>query len=101
MCNELTGSEHVSKNDLLEGKEIPFSQLGEVVVLISYLKKQGILAKLRERIQFARRRFGRGSRDRFSRCADRAMRGDGERTLETFYESLQPFAVAFMAGAGQ
>lgn len=28
--NELTGSEHVSKNDLLEGKETPISQQGDL-----------------------------------------------------------------------
>jgi hypothetical protein len=35
------------------------SWFGEVVLLITHLKKQGVLAKFCERIQFARRRFGR------------------------------------------
>lgn len=29
------------------------------------------------------------------------MRGDGERTLETFYKHVQPFATAFMALFGR
>jgi hypothetical protein len=72
------------------------SWFGEVVMLVAYLKKQGVLAKLCERIQFARRRFG---------CYDvidflAVLFGyaiSGERTLEAFYERLQPVAVPFMA----
>jgi hypothetical protein len=32
---------------------------GEVVLLVTHLKKQGVLTKLGERVRFARRRFGR------------------------------------------
>jgi hypothetical protein len=32
---------------------------GEVVLLAAHLKKQGVLTKLGERVQFTRRRFGR------------------------------------------
>ena len=36
----------------------PPSWLGEVVVIAEYLRKHSILTKIREEIQFARRRFG-------------------------------------------
>ncbi len=32
---------------------------GEVVLLVTHLKKQGVLTNLSERVRFARRRFGR------------------------------------------
>ena len=35
------------------------SWFGEVVLLVTHLKKQGVLTKLCERVRFARRRFGR------------------------------------------
>ena len=35
------------------------SWFGEVVLLISYLRKLGVLAKMSEQVRFARRRFGR------------------------------------------
>jgi hypothetical protein len=37
----------------------PPSWFGEVVLLITHLKKQGVLTKLCERVRFARKRFGR------------------------------------------
>ena len=72
---------------------------GEVVLISSYLRKHGVLTKIKESVRFARRRFG---------CYDvidflAVLFGyaiSGERTLEAFYERLQPFAVPFMAGAG-
>jgi len=74
----------------------PPSWFGEVVLLIGYLRKHGVLSKISEQVRFARRRFGRGSRDRFSRGAF-GYTISGERTLEAFYERLQPFAIPFMA----
>lgn len=42
-----------------ESVPAPPSWLGEVVLLVTHLKKQGVLTKLCERVQFVRRRFGR------------------------------------------
>jgi len=69
---------------------------GEVVLLVTHLKKQGVLTKLCERVRFARRRFGRYEViDFLAVLFGYAI--SGERTLEEFYESLQPFAIPFMA----
>jgi hypothetical protein len=35
------------------------SWLGEVALLATHLRKQGVLTKIGERVRFARRRFGR------------------------------------------
>jgi len=68
---------------------------GEVVLLVTHLKKQGVLTNLSERVRFARRRFGRYEViDFLAVLFGYAI--SGERTLEEFYESLQPFAVPFM-----
>lgn len=72
------------------------SWFGEVVVISSYLRKHGVLSKITEQVRFARRRFGRYEViDFLAVLFGYAI--SGERTLEEFYESLQPFAVAFMA----
>jgi hypothetical protein len=72
------------------------SWFGEVVLLVGYLRKQGILSKISERVRFARRRFGRYEAiDFLAVLFGYAI--SGERTLEAFYERLQPFAVPFMA----
>lgn len=72
------------------------SWFGEVVLLVTHLKKQGALTKLCERVRFARKRFGKYEViDFLAVLFGYAI--SGERTLEAFYESLQPFAVAFMA----
>lgn len=60
---------------------------GEVVLISKYLQKHDVLTRITERVQFARRRFGYA----LSR----------ERTLEAFYEQLQPFAIPFMALFGR
>jgi len=44
------------------------------VLLTAHLRKHGVLNKINEQVRFARRRFGRYERDRFSGGADRAMR---------------------------
>ena len=51
----------------------PPAWFGEVVLMAALLRKHGVLTKISEQVRFARRRFGRGSRDRLSRGADRAM----------------------------
>lgn len=72
------------------------SWFGEVVLLIEHLRKQGILSKISECIRFARRRFGHYEVIDFVAVLF-GYAISGERTLEAFYERLQPFAVVFMA----
>jgi hypothetical protein len=72
------------------------SWFGEIVLLTAYLQKHQVLAKISERVRFRRRRFGHYEVIDF--CA--VLFGyaiSGERTLEEFYQRLQPFAVPFMA----
>ncbi len=72
------------------------SWFGEVVLLIGYLRKHDVLSKISEQVRFARRRFGRYEViDFLAVLFGYAM--SGERTLEGFYERLQPFAIPFMA----
>src|SRR5712692_750040 len=72
------------------------SWFGEVVLISRYLRKHGILSKISERVRFARRHFGRYEViDFLAVLFGYAI--SGERTLEAFYERLQPFAVPFMA----
>ena len=72
------------------------SWFGEVVLLISSLRKHGVLTKISEGVRFARRRFGHYEViDFLSVLFGYAI--SGEPTLEEFYKQLQPFAVPFMA----
>jgi hypothetical protein len=72
------------------------SWFGEATLMVAHLRKQGALAASSERVRFARRRFGRDVViDFLAVLLGYAI--SGERTLEAFYEGLQPFAVAFMA----
>src|SRR5215470_13849417 len=72
------------------------SWFGEVVLLATHLRKHGILSKISEGVRFARRRFGRYEViDVLVVLFGYAI--SGERTLEAFYERLQPFAGPFMA----
>src|SRR6266699_3330852 len=69
---------------------------GEVVLMSRYLQKHGILSKINEQVRFARKRFGRYDViDFLAVLFGYAI--SGERTLEAFYERLQPFASPFMA----
>ncbi len=69
---------------------------GEVVLMAAHLRKHGVLTKISERVRFARRRFGHYEViDFLAVLFGYAI--SGERTLEAFYERLQPFAVPFMA----
>ena len=77
----------------------PPSWLGEVALLVGYLRKQGVLTKISEHVRFARRRFGHDEViDLLAVLFGYEILG--ERTLEEFYQRIQPFAVPFMAGAG-
>jgi hypothetical protein len=72
------------------------SWFGEIVLLTTYLRKHQVLAKISERVRFRRRRFGHYEvLDFLAVLFGYAI--SGERTLEAFYERLQPFAVPFMA----
>jgi hypothetical protein len=79
-----------------ESNPSPPSWFGEVVLLVAHLRQHDLLTKIAERVRFARRRFGRYDViDFLAVLFGYAI--SGERTLETFYEQLQPFAVPFMA----
>lgn len=70
--------------------------LGEVVLLIGYLRKHEVLSQLSEQVRVERRRFGHYEViDFLAVLFGYAI--SGERTLEAFYERLQPFAQPFMA----
>src|SRR5712691_2063274 len=72
------------------------SWFGEVALIVEHLRKQGVVSKICERVRFARRRFGHYEViDFLAVLFGYAI--SGERTLEAFYERLQPFAVPFMA----
>src|SRR5437588_8119612 len=69
---------------------------GEVTLMAHHLKRQGTLAAIEEQVRFARRRFGRYEVIDFVAVLF-GYAISGERTLEAFYEGLQPFAPTFMA----
>ena len=76
------------------------SWFGEVVLIVEYLRKHGLLTKISEEVRVVRRRFGHYEAiDFLAVLFGYAI--SGERTLEAFYERLQPFAVPFMALFGR
>src|SRR5205809_439765 len=73
---------------------------GEVTLIVSHLHHQGVLADISEQVRFARRRFGLYEViDFLAVLFGYAI--SGERTLEAFYDRLQPWASAFMALFGR
>lgn len=73
---------------------------GEVTLIVHHLQRQGVLAVIEQQVRFARRRFGRYEViDFVSVLFGYAI--SGERTLESFYERLQPWADPFMALFGR
>ena len=98
MSNEV----HVSVTIQTSSESVPVvpGWLGEVVLLAGYLRRQGILEAINERVRFARRRFGRYEVIDFVAVLF-GYATSGERTLEVFYEHVQPFAPAFMALFGR
>src|SRR6266404_5457825 len=69
---------------------------GEVVLIAAHLHKHGVPTRISEQVRFTRRRFGRYEViDFLAVLFGYAI--SGERTLQDFYEQLQPFAVPFMA----
>lgn len=76
------------------------SWFGEAAVTAHYLQHKGVLATIKERVRFARRRFGYYDViDFVVMLLGYAI--SGESTLEAFYESVQPFAAPFMALFGR
>src|SRR2546421_4454349 len=73
---------------------------GEVVLLSQALRRSGTLTKMAERIHFARRRFGHYEVIDFLAVLF-GYAVSGEKTLETFYERVHPFAQPFMALFGR
>jgi len=74
--------------------------LGEVALLVHHLRKQEVFSAITEQVHFARRRFGHYEVIDFLAVLF-GYAVSGERTLETFYERLHPFAAAFMALFGR
>jgi hypothetical protein len=73
---------------------------GEVTLLAHQLNRQKILERISEQVRFTRRRFGRDEvLDFVAVLFGYAV--SSERTLEAFYERLQPWASAFMALFGR
>lgn len=76
------------------------SWLGEVTLLAHHLNRQKILERISEQVSFARRRFGRYEVIDFLVVLF-GYAISGERTLEAFYERINPWASAFMALFGR
>jgi hypothetical protein len=94
MISIADGSVHIQTTE--ESNFSPPSWFGEVVLLAGHLRQHDVLTKIAERVRFVRRRFGRYEViDFLAVLFGYAI--SGERTLEAFYERLQPFAGPFMA----
>ena len=94
MISITDGSVHIQTTE--ESNFSPPCWLGEVVLMAAHLRKHDVLTKIAERVRFVRRRFGRYEViDFLAVLFGYAI--SGERTLEAFYERLQPFAGPFMA----
>lgn len=72
------------------------SWFGEVTVIAHYLGYLGVLARVEERVRLARRQFGHYDLIDFA-VVPTGYAISGGRTLEAFYERLQPFVAPFMA----
>ncbi len=73
---------------------------GELTLIIHHVQRQGVLAEISEQVHFARRRFGRYELIDFVAVLF-GYAISGERTLEAFYERVQPWASPFMALFGR
>jgi hypothetical protein len=74
--------------------------LGEITLIVHHLHRQGALAAIEEQVLFARRRFGRYEVIDFLAVLF-GYAVSSERTLEAFYERLQPWSSVFMALFGR
>jgi len=75
---------------------LPPPWFGEVVLIVGHLRKQGVLDAITQRVRFARRRFGRYEVIDFVAVLF-GYAISGERTLETFYQAVQPWEGPLMA----
>ncbi len=98
MTSIADGSVHIQTSS--ESVPSTPSWFGEVVLMATLLRKRNVLAKISEQVRFARRRFGRYEVIDFLVVLF-GYAISGERTLEAFYERLEPFAVPFMALFGR
>ena len=73
---------------------------GEITLIVHHLQRHGVLSALEEQVHFARRRFGRYEVIDFLAVIF-CYAVSGERTLEAFYEQIDPWASAFMALFGR
>ena len=78
----------------------PPSWFGEITLIAHHLQRQEVLAAIEEQVRLARRRFGRYEVIDFLAVLFGYAISD-ERTLEAFYEQIQPWASAFMALFGR
>ena len=69
-------------------------------MIASYLRHQGMLTAIEERVRFTRHRFGQYDVVDFV-VVLLGYAISGERTLEAFYERVRPFAAPFMALFGR
>src|SRR6266550_6674962 len=73
---------------------------GEITLMAHHLQRQGVLAAIEEQVHFARRRFGHYEVIDFLAVLF-GYAVSSERTLESFYERLEPWAGVFMALFGR
>lgn len=73
---------------------------GEITLFAHHLTRHQILKRISEQVRFARRRFGQYEVIDFVAVLF-GYAISGERTLEAFYQHLQPWASAFMALFGR
>ena len=98
----MTSIAYSSVNIQASAQSVPSTPcwFGEMTLIAHHLQRQGMLAAIEEQVRFARRRFGRYEViDFVAVLLGYAI--SGERTLEAFYERLQPWASAFMALFGR
>jgi hypothetical protein len=73
------------------------SWFGEATLIVEYLRKQGVLSAINERVRGCRGGASGAMRSSTFLPSSQGYAISGERTLEAFYEELQPFAPTFMA----
>src|SRR6266699_6805301 len=78
----------------------PSSWFGEIILMAHHLQRQEVLPAIEEQVRFARRRFGRHDVIDFVAVLF-GYAVSSERTLEAFYEQIQPWASPFMALFGR
>lgn len=79
---------------------VPPWWFGELTIIVQLLQHQGVLTAIEEQVRFARRRFGHYDViDFVAVLIGYAI--SGERTLEAFYERIDPWAEPFMALFGR